>query len=550
MNAFKFIFIIWILWSPIHGWSKDQNEIDSLLNIVQNEPNSIHSVEAYLELGCCGDFDQNGLEKYLKKALAIAQKNDSELLIADCMVTLADFYVTQGNTQIALEYYLESIQIFKRLDDVYGLGTVYNSMGLFYHDLGDYEKAINYNQQALELFSTLERKDEIGSIFNNLGNIYAEKEDYPEAIKYYDLSLDVYKEIGDTASLFAYYINMAIIQEELEDYVEAEKLYLLALEFVERDDTPYEDRMIFYTNLGVLKNKMGQQGEALNYFDSVLHFKNEQVLDQGLLMTIYVEMADIYKSRGQYKKAIYYFEEINRFQDSLLFADDLIKVQEVENKYELKLAEEKLEKENKLRTQLVWFGSVVAVLIIIILVFVVYSLRLKASRQKILVENKSKLLETELMNLRLLTEAQKKDLEIKKTSLTNFGLHIIWKKKLIDELRQNLQKLKTSDEKLNLKLKQINSEIRNIQGLGSDIEDFYVQAEALENDFVDKYQSGDLKLTRNEKKLIVLLKLGLSSKEISIINNVSEQAVKMSRHRLRSKLNVPKDITLIDFLNA
>jgi DNA-binding CsgD family transcriptional regulator len=343
---------------------------------------------------------------------------------------------------------------------------------------------------------------------------------------------------------------MAIIQEEMEDFVEAEKLYLLALDYAEDKLGTDEDKMMIYGNLGILKNKIEQPEKAMFYFNKVLELNNTIDSHPEMLIGVYGGMVDVYKGENKYKKATHYLELVGELEDSLSIVKDLYKVQEIENKYELKLAEEKLEKDNRLKNQLISFGAVVGVLLLVILGFIAYSYRLKASKQKILVENKSKLLETELVNLRLLTDSQKRELENKRASLTNFGLHIIWKKKLIDDLKKNLQNLKSSDNEVNQKLKKINSEIRNIQGLGSDVEDFYAQAEGLEHDFVDKYQTEDIKLTKNERKLIVLLKLGLSSKEISIINNVTEQAVKMSRHRLRSKLDVSKEITLLEFLNS
>jgi DNA-binding CsgD family transcriptional regulator len=45
-----------------------------------------------------------------------------------------------------------------------------------------------------------------------------------------------------------------------------------------------------------------------------------------------------------------------------------------------------------------------------------------------------------------------------------------------------------------------------------------------------------------------MLKLDLSSKEIAVLNGISEHAVVMARYRLRKKMGVNADENLVDFL--
>lgn len=52
-------------------------------------------------------------------------------------------------------------------------------------------------------------------------------------------------------------------------------------------------------------------------------------------------------------------------------------------------------------------------------------------------------------------------------------------------------------------------------------------------------------LTKNELKLCAFLRLNLSTKEISAINLQSEEAIKKARYRLRQKLEVPSDQSLV-----
>ncbi|MBE9483461.1 MAG: hypothetical protein IMY74_01370, partial [Bacteroidetes bacterium] len=55
-------------------------------------------------------------------------------------------------------------------------------------------------------------------------------------------------------------------------------------------------------------------------------------------------------------------------------------------------------------------------------------------------------------------------------------------------------------------------------------------------------------MTGNEKRLAVLLRLNLSSKEIASILNISPKSVEMNRYRLRKKLKVEPKVGLNDFI--
>lgn len=54
----------------------------------------------------------------------------------------------------------------------------------------------------------------------------------------------------------------------------------------------------------------------------------------------------------------------------------------------------------------------------------------------------------------------------------------------------------------------------------------------------DIYRPSFLLLTMADKKMCAYLKMGLSSKEIAPLLNITVRSVEMSRYRLRKKLNL------------
>ncbi|MGB5236435.1 MAG: LuxR C-terminal-related transcriptional regulator, partial [Flavobacteriaceae bacterium] len=51
-------------------------------------------------------------------------------------------------------------------------------------------------------------------------------------------------------------------------------------------------------------------------------------------------------------------------------------------------------------------------------------------------------------------------------------------------------------------------------------------------------------ITKNELRLMALLKMNLSSKEIATILNISSEGIKKARYRLRKKLDISSEESL------
>ena len=71
---------------------------------------------------------------------------------------------------------------------------------------------------------------------------------------------------------------------------------------------------------------------------------------------------------------------------------------------------------------------------------------------------------------------------------------------------------------------------------------------ASQNRFYDKLKQDFPKLTTTDLRLCALLKMNLSSKEIANYLNIAHRSVEVSRYRLRKKLNLDPDTSLLHFL--
>jgi DNA-binding CsgD family transcriptional regulator len=82
----------------------------------------------------------------------------------------------------------------------------------------------------------------------------------------------------------------------------------------------------------------------------------------------------------------------------------------------------------------------------------------------------------------------------------------------------------------------------------SDLEKLQERIDKVHFNFIQKLSENFPSLTEKEKRLCVMLKLDLSSKEIATLNDISEHAVMMARYRMRKKMNMNSEENLVDFL--
>ena len=67
-------------------------------------------------------------------------------------------------------------------------------------------------------------------------------------------------------------------------------------------------------------------------------------------------------------------------------------------------------------------------------------------------------------------------------------------------------------------------------------------------EFIERLTKEHPNLTQGEKYLATMLRVNLSTKEISMISGNSPKTINMNRYRLRKALNLPTEQDLVEYL--
>jgi AraC family chitin signaling transcriptional activator len=156
--------------------------------------------------------------------------------------------------------------------------------------------------------------------------------------------------------------------------------------------------------------------------------------------------------------------------------------------------------------------------------------------------------ERELMILR----EENLSLEIKKknSALASSTLNNIKKNELLIDLVIDMNKIDSElvNSSLHLPVKKV---IKKINSNLLDKEDwltFQLHFNNSHTQFFEKLREKHSDLSSNEIKLSAYLKLNLSSKEIASLMHVAITSIEQSRYRLRKKLNLDKDVNLVNYI--
>lgn len=162
------------------------------------------------------------------------------------------------------------------------------------------------------------------------------------------------------------------------------------------------------------------------------------------------------------------------------------------------------------------------------------------------------LTDIEVKTVQLENSALASRLQEKRNEVVNFALNISEQRKFLDSLAGKIEEAYREDETAKRKevLKEALTTLHQKMSFSHEMDDFYLKAEKVHNDFPAKINVRFPDLTEQEKRLTILLRVGFSSKEISSIMNISPKSVEISRYRLRKKLNIDNKVNLTNFIKS
>lgn len=175
------------------------------------------------------------------------------------------------------------------------------------------------------------------------------------------------------------------------------------------------------------------------------------------------------------------------------------------------------------------------------------TIEVKEQEQKIS-QGKISMLEIEKQNQVLRQKKLEDELNFKIDELTNNTLRAMHKNNLLTDIKDKLKtelKNKSIDKK---SLENIVDHINDSFILDADWESFYTLFNQVHPTFIKDLKQEYPTLSEREIRLCALILIDFSSQHIATLFGISLTSVKVARHRLRKKLNIPNDKSVKKFM--
>ncbi|MGB4085068.1 MAG: inorganic phosphate transporter [Bacteroidales bacterium] len=209
---------------------------------------------------------------------------------------------------------------------------------------------------------------------------------------------------------------------------------------------------------------------------------------------------------------------------------------------------------------LVWPGISLIVLAVLIIIIIYSFSQLKkrlAAEKELLEREKETIIARKALTDAGVRAVQKENLylqneiENKRRDLINYAMNIVEQKeyfgKIADSLRTILSDKKP--ESREEKLRKLELDIRQRMSFEDKVEDFNIRIERMHKDFIGRLVQLNPDLSPNDIRLAVLLRLGIATKQIATLMNISPKSVEINRYRLPKKLGLDRGSNLTQFIN-
>ncbi len=196
--------------------------------------------------------------------------------------------------------------------------------------------------------------------------------------------------------------------------------------------------------------------------------------------------------------------------------------------------------------------------IIVLLIFIVLrqqKLRLKTENELLMHQNQLFQAQRTLTTLEMNTvqsanEALQSKLEARRKEFIDMAFNLTEQRLFLEELSARLDESIEAENnpEIRSKLYGVQSLIQQKLTFSREKETFYGEVELIHKEFKMKLENAYPDLTDQEKKLATLIRMNLSNKEIATLLSISPKSVEVARYRLKKKLGLEKDDSLMQFI--
>ena len=240
--------------------------------------------------------------EYAGQALQIATSNEDETAQADWHQKIADIYFDQKVYYMAMENYLLSYTLYRKLDLKREMAYSLLNIGRTYFIQSVEDVALSYYRQSELIFAEIEDRAGQARAKNNIGSVNLAMYQYDQAEVNFDDALKISLETKDPQLIAETYKFLAMLYDQNEEYEEEEQMLEQAVARF-RIAGSKKDIAATYFSLGEMHFHNENYPSAYTYYQKAYNLFEE--------LDLYPEIATVLNRQGRinYMQGKYYLAD-------------------------------------------------------------------------------------------------------------------------------------------------------------------------------------------------------------------------------------------------
>jgi hypothetical protein len=477
---------------------------------------------------------------YHQRAIDLAVRYNLPVEVAVHTYKKGSFYYTFKKYVEAYRYFLEAHSLFTQagLANIPEVSSYLDNMATFYYDIEDFEMAQVILLQALE--HNLNSSRGKVNMINTTALTYQRLGKDNEALEYFAKALDLARELKDSTWIGIASGNMASIYSKHGEYEKA-------IEGLQLDYTLSlkggENRSAATAMLEMVQCKLALGDAAsASEMQKLAEPLVKKVDDLIVWMNYFDNMATLAEHKGKKDEALRYWKRYQVAKDSLQNMNNLVAVNKVKLKWEMdKYTAQVGQLKNEAQLEMFRRNALIGILFLLMVISVLIYNRqkLKGRKEKELFAAQEELLHSE----RARTQAE---LFHATQALELYTDNLQQKNAIIEEFKTEIEHLQhqLAGPEDHQRIQYLETLMQTHIMTDETWDEFKKLFEKVHSGFLARLKHKFSYATESDVRLLTLLKLGLSNREMANMLCVTSEAIKKSRQRLRKKMELPEALSL------
>ena len=490
---------------------------------------------------------------YAAQASALFPEDEPSEVRAQAMILYCQAEQLLGNFDLSIKN-LYDTQKYIHPTNKKQMAQLCSLMGRVYSKLGDYNKAIELNDKATSIFKSIGDSTSVAGCYNERGVMHHFMSEFTVAERFFQRALAINRAQRNLKEIATNLNNLCLYRGNTEE----------KLSFIQEAIT-INKNLDAQWSLGENYNNMGKQyyyGKQYSNALEALRKAYEYAHNIGareLICDNYEYSSMVYAAIGDYAQAYKYLDKRYHLGKELQSSNKLRNIeQEISYKryQDQKYATEMQEQTYKIELlkRNLWLLGSVLILGIAFSIFLYKWYKRRKDLQLIEARYQLQLSEKEVAELKM----HQQELELQnvhnalatsRQEATSFAVFLKSRNELLDKIRGMVKEgYKMDAQAITPHLKKINAFISQSQSGDKTNSALLTNIDDKSNEFLQRLVAIHPKLTQGEKYFATLLRVNLSTKEISMLTGTTPKTINMNRYRLRKSLNLSSEEDLTDYL--